>query len=155
MKKEIDRNFYLTVWHLDTWRDFLRAGGDTYGLPESYEKLAAKLKPDDYLICYLAGRSEFFAVLEVAGRCFHSTRLIWSAGVYPVRVKVRRTIDLGRGVSVKDMADKLSFLTPELLTSHRQWSNHFHCSIKPWKPEDAWAVVKALIDADGAKRQSA
>lgn len=151
MAREIDRNYYLTVWRLDTWRDFLCAGGNVYGLPESYQKLATQLKPNDYLICYMAGLSEFFAVLEVASESFYETKLIWSAGIYPVRVKVRRAIEPRIGIGVKAMADKLSFMTPDKLANHRLWSNHFHCSIKRWKPEDAWAVVQALIGGSGRK----
>src|SRR6266545_2332906 len=60
-------NYWLTVWSQKTWREFLVAGGQVYGVSATYEKFIKKLKVGDQLICYRrgVGFSEFFAILEI------------------------------------------------------------------------------------------
>lgn len=135
-------NLWLTVWAPDTWGEFLRAGATTYGLPDKYDLLSKRVKQGDLLICYMSGRSEFFAVLEVLEGVRFDNTLIWLRGVYPLRFKVRKVYEPRYGVRALDLRDKLSLF--RRLRNPQVWGNHFHSSIVVWTEEDAAAVLTGL-----------
>jgi predicted RNA-binding protein len=142
------RSYWLTVWSLKTWREFLRAGGEVYGLPQRYERTAKKFKEGDYLVCYQKGASEFFAVLEIASKPYWDNHQIWSDEIYPVRLKVRRIVIARRGIPFKDLFSSLSvYKRLKDPSNPKCWGNHFHQSIRPWSEDDAMAVLNALSKA--------
>ena len=63
-----DHNYWLDLFTGVTWKEFLGAGGDVSGFRESRWSAVQKIKPGDYLLCYLTGVSRFIAVLEAASR---------------------------------------------------------------------------------------
>ena len=140
-------NSWLTVWSLESWREFLRAGADTYGLPAAYEERVRDFKVGDRLICYMRGEglSQFFAVLEVASEPFYDTTEIWSAAAYPVRVRVRSVLRPSQAIKYREIHKRLSLYRrlrePD---NHKCWGNHFHQSIRLWPERDADTVVNAL-----------
>lgn len=48
-----DRNYWLDLFTGTTWQEFLDAGGKVSGFRESRWKSVQKMKPGDYLLCYL------------------------------------------------------------------------------------------------------
>jgi predicted RNA-binding protein len=146
------RSYWLTVWSLTTWREFLRAGGDVYGLPPRYQKQAMKLKIGDQLICYMKGRSEFFAVLEVASLPWWDNKQIWSEDIYPVRLRVRQVLVPRNGVTFLGLFKRLSLYSRLKDPSNPKcWGNHFHQSVRAWNEQDARVVLKALRSQAGGE----
>jgi hypothetical protein len=50
----------------------LKAGANVSGFRESKWTTVQKIKPGDYLLCYMIGISRFIAVLEVTSPAFKS-----------------------------------------------------------------------------------
>lgn len=146
MKKAVeDKQYWLTVWSRDTWRDFLKAGGEVYGLPARYEKRAKQISIGDHLICYMKGTSEFFAVLKVTSKSFWDNTQIWEDDIYPVRFFVREVIKAHTGIKALDLLKQLSLYTRLANPSNpKSWGNHFHQSIRTWNREDSKLVIEAL-----------
>jgi hypothetical protein len=48
-----------------TWQEFLDAGASVSGFRKRRWKTVQRIKPGDYLLCYLTGVSRFIGVLEV------------------------------------------------------------------------------------------
>jgi hypothetical protein len=55
-------------------------------------KAVRRIKPSDYLLCYLTGVSQFIGVLEVVSEPFEAQSRIWKDEVSPSRVEVRVVI---------------------------------------------------------------
>jgi hypothetical protein len=85
-----NRNYWLDLFTGTTWQEFLNAGGDISGFKESRWKTVRKIKPGDYLLCYLTGISRFIGVLEVISEAFKDDKnQIWEFDVFPSRLKVK------------------------------------------------------------------
>src|SRR5205085_1444187 len=121
-------NYWLTVWSQKTWREFLVAGGQVYGVSATYEKFIKRVKVGDQLICYRRGFgfSEFFAILEVTSQPFWDNRPIWTDDIYPVRLNVRQVLAPRQPIKFTKVYKRLSLYRrlrdPH---NHRCWSNHF------------------------------
>jgi hypothetical protein len=83
-----ETTYWLDLFTGTTWKEFLAAGGGVSGFRESQWKTVQKIKPGDYLLCYLTGISRFVAVLEVTSKPFKDTAEIWKDDVFPCRVGV-------------------------------------------------------------------
>jgi predicted RNA-binding protein len=66
------RNYWLVLFTGTTWDEFLKAGANVAGFRESKWTTVQKIKPGDYLLCYMIGISRFIAVLEVTSPAFKS-----------------------------------------------------------------------------------
>ena len=63
------RTYWIDLFTIGTWKEFLDHGGDV----SDFEKRRAtvqRMKPGDYLLCYLTGVSRWVGVLEVTGEPF-------------------------------------------------------------------------------------
>ena len=61
----IARNYWLDLFTGTTWQEFLDAGASVSGFRERRWTTVQRIKPGDYLLCYLTGVSRFIGVLEV------------------------------------------------------------------------------------------
>ena len=106
-----------------------------------------KIKPGDYLLCYLTRVSRWVGVLEVVGKPFFDEEPIWSSQVYPSRVKVKVLLALApeHGVPVLEMREELTVFRG--LDNPNRWQGPFRGSPVRWKAADGEAVVRALQDA--------
>lgn len=129
-----------------TWNEFVTSGANIYGLNERFKATAARTKPGDYLICYVAGISRFIAVLEITSQPFRDSSEIWTLDVYPVRlrVKVIQELTLETAIPVQELATELSMF--QNLSSPSSWASHFRHSLKAWKSSDAKVVIAALTN---------
>lgn len=141
------RAYWLDLFTLETWQEFLNHGGEVSGFSEARWPTVQKMEPGDYLLCYLTGASRWIGVLEVVGEPFVSDEVIWSGAPYPSRLPVRVVIALPpeHGVPVLNMRQQLSVF--QGLANPNQWSGPFRGSPAKWKPADGEAVVTALQDA--------
>jgi hypothetical protein len=105
-----ERRYWLDLFTVETWREFLDAGGEVSGFRASRWPRVQKIREGDYLLCYLVGISRWVGVLEAASRGYQDDSPIWSSDPFPSRVKVRRIVALTpeTGVPVLDMRDQLS-----------------------------------------------
>jgi len=117
------------------------------GYRESRWKTVQKLKPGDYLLCYLTGVSRFLSILEVASAPYKDSTPIWKDEDFPSRVKVKILVELTpeTAVPVSELRDRLSFFRN--MKSPIAWTGHFRGSPTKWSAADGEAVVSALLEA--------
>lgn len=141
------RRYWLDVFTLETWKEFQDHGGDVSGFPEGRWATVQKMKPGDYLLCYVTRVSRWVGLLEVAGKPFISKEPIWSSQVYPSRVPVHVVLALTpkQGIPVLDMREELTLF--QGLDNPNRWSGPFRHSPGKLTASDGETIVRALQDA--------
>ncbi|MDI3339027.1 MAG: EVE domain-containing protein [Sphaerobacter sp.] len=137
-----DRTYWLNLFSPRTWQEFRAAGGAVSGFRETRWRTVQRIRPGDYLLCYLTQASRFVGVLEVTSEPYHDDSPIWAEEVFPCRVSVRPliTLDPEFGVPIHNLRGSLSIFQ----VNPNAWSGHVRGSPTRWKPEDGEAVVRAL-----------
>ena len=64
------RTYWIDLFTIETWKEFLDHGGDVSGFSEKRRVTVERMKPGDYLLCYLTRVSRWVGVLEVTGEPF-------------------------------------------------------------------------------------
>jgi hypothetical protein len=59
------QTYWLDLFTVETWKEFLDHGGDVTGFREKRWKIVQKIKHGDYLLCHLTGASRWVGLLEV------------------------------------------------------------------------------------------
>jgi predicted RNA-binding protein len=141
------RTYWIDLFTLETWKEFQDHGSDVSGFSEKRRTTVQKIKPGDYLLCYLTRVSRWVGLLEVVGEPYFDEQPIWSSQTYPSRVSVRVLLALPpeQGVPVLDMRDELTVFRD--LGNPNKWQGPFRGSPTKWKTIDGEAVVRALEDA--------
>lgn len=141
------RRYWLDLFTGTTWEEFKKNGATTSGFRRRRRRLAKKIHPGDYLICYLTGLSRFVGVLEVKSHSFEDNTQIWEGAVFPIRFKVQLIYELSAetAVPVQSLKDKLSLF--QKLSSPNAWSGFFRASPAEFDPQDGEAIVAAIKDA--------
>lgn len=142
-----NRNYWLDLFTGVTWKEFLDAGGNISGFRESRLSAVQKIKPGDYLLCYLTGVSRFIAVLEVVSSAFKDASPIWKDDHFPCRVKVKPVVvlDPETAVPVTELRRSLSMFRN--MKSPSAWIGRFRGSPAKWSAPDGEAVLRALLEA--------
>lgn len=141
MEEASSRGYWVQVFSVETWNEFLKAGASTTGFSGTRWAWVQKLKPGDYLLCYLIRVSSFVGILEVASPPYlDKTMQIWKEDAYPCRADVRllEHLPIEDAVPIKALVDKLSIFQ----IAH--WSVWVMASPKRWKEDDARAVIDAI-----------
>jgi hypothetical protein len=73
----------VDLFTVETRKEFQGHGGDVSGFNEKRWPSVQKMKPGDYLLCYLTRVSRWIGLLEVVGQPFFDEEPIWSLQVYP------------------------------------------------------------------------
>ena len=143
------RNYLLDLFTGVTWKEFLDAGGEVSGFRESRWSIAQKIRPGDYLLCYLTGVSRFIGVLEGVSGPFKDSSPIWKDEDFPCRMKVRPRVILTpeTAVPVMELSDRLSMF--QEMKSRMAWTGRFRGSPAKWNVVDGETVTSAL---DAAKK---
>jgi len=141
------RNYWLDLFTGATWNEFKDAGGKISGFRKSRWNTVQKIKPGDYLLCYLTGVSRFIGILEVVSEPFQDDSPIWSDEDFPCRLKVNIIVELTpeTAVPVHEFRDSLSFFQD--LKSPHAWTGSFRASPAKWKTSDGETLLKALLEA--------
>lgn len=144
MKK---RTYWLDLFTGTTWQEFLDAGASVSGFRERRWKTVQRIKPGDYLICYMTGISRFIGMLEVTSKPYKDTAPIWGVATFPSRIDVQILIDLTpeTAVPIHELRDQLSIF--QNLKSPHAWTGHLRGSPAKWKSPDGEAIYEALQDA--------
>lgn len=142
-----ERSYWLDLFTAETWQEFLDAGAQTSGFTDRRWKAVQRMKPGDYLLCYLTGISRFIGLLEVASAAFRDDTRIWKSAPFPSRVQVKTLVTLKpeTAVPVLELRDGLSMFRD--LKNPNRWSGPFRGSPSKWRREDGERVVAALLDA--------
>lgn len=142
------RSYWLDLFTGTTWQEFLESGGEVSGFRERRRKTVQRIKPGDYLLCYLTGVSRFIGVLEVISEPFEDDSPIWKDEEFPCRVKVKTVVKLTpeTAVPVHELKDQLTIL--QNLKNPNAWTGYFRGSPARWKSSNGEAVVKALKVAE-------
>lgn len=141
------RSYWLDLFTGTTWQEFKDAGSNISGFRESRWPTVQKIKPGDYLLCYITGISRFIGVLEVTSKGFRDNKLIWKDEEFPCRLKVRPVVELTleTAVPVQELRDRLSFFQD--LKSPHAWTGRFRGSPARWNQANGKAVLSALLEA--------
>jgi predicted RNA-binding protein len=142
-----NRNYWLDLFTGVTWNEFLAVGADVSGFRESRWSAVQKIKPGDYLLCYLTGVSRFIGVLEVNSAPFRDSSPIWKDEDFPCRFKVKTVVVLTpeTAVPVLELRDRLTIFRE--MKSALSWTGNFRGSLTKWKIPDGEAVLEALFEA--------
>jgi hypothetical protein len=141
-------NYWLDLFTGTTWQEFLDAGGKVSGFRESRWKAVQKIKPGDYLLCYLTGVSRFIGILEVTSEPYKDTVPIWKDAVFPCRMQVEIVIALTpeTAVPIHNLRNELSIF--QNLKSPHAWTGRLRGSPAKWKETDGEAILRALQEAE-------
>jgi hypothetical protein len=83
-----NRNYWLDLYTLRSWEEFVKAGAKVSGSREDVLDTINKIKKSDYLICYLIRIERFIGILEVISDPFTDDTIIWKYDTFPCRLKV-------------------------------------------------------------------
>jgi hypothetical protein len=141
------RTYWLDLFTWATWQEFLKSGGQVSGFRERRWNTVKKIKPGDYLICYLTGIMRFVGVLEVVSEPFKDETKIWSDEVFPCRLRVKIIAHLvpKTSVPVLNLRDQLTIF--ENLKNPHAWTGFFRGSPSKFNSSDGELIVQAIFEA--------
>jgi predicted RNA-binding protein len=141
------RSYWLDLFTGVTWNEFKAAGGKVSGFRESRWTTVQKIKPGDYLLCYLTGISRFIGILEVVGRGYKDKSPIWKDEDFPCRLKVKVVVELApnTAVPVLELRDNLSFF--QNLKSPHAWTGYFRSSPSKFDGPDGEVITESVLEA--------
>ncbi len=142
------RSYWLDLFTIETWQEFRDHGGLVSGFSEARLATVKRMRPGDYLLCYLTRASRWVGVLEVTGEAYFDESRIWKSQVFLSRIPVRPVVALSPeyGVPVLDMRDELTVF--QGLDNPNRWSGPFRGSPAKWKSSDGEAILRALQQAE-------
>lgn len=141
------RQYWLNLFSAQAWDEAQARGGEITGFTAHRWATVQKIRPGDWLLCYMVGISRFFAILEVTGPGYRAEEQIWSEGVFPCRVPVKKVLSLPleQAVPVHDLLPQLSF--GKNLTSPHAWTARFRGSPALFGRDDGETIAAALREA--------
>ena len=143
-----ERTYWLDLFTGTSWQEFLSAGGNVSGFRESRWSTLQKIKPGDYLLCYLTGVMRFIGVLEVMSKPYRDETPIWSFATFPCRLDVKIIIKLTpeTAVPILDLRNELSIFRN--LKSSKAWTGQLRGSPMKWSQADGEIIVNNLLNAE-------
>jgi predicted RNA-binding protein len=143
-----ERTYWLDLFTGTSWQEFLTAGGNISGFRESRWSTLQKIKPGDYLLCYLTGLMRIIGVLEVTSKPYKDETPIWSFATFPCRLDVKVIVKLTpeTAVPILDLRDELSIFRN--LKSPKAWTGKIRGSPMKWSRADGEIIVNSLRKAE-------
>jgi predicted RNA-binding protein len=143
----MSRKYWLDLFTGITWEEFLEHGAKVTGFRESRKKLARRVSPGDYFLCYLTGISRFVGILEVKSKCYLDTTRIWKDDLFPIRfdVVLMEKLDAKTAVPVFDLKDELQLFKG--LKSMNAWTGFFRGSPAEFSSNDGEVIANAIKKA--------
>lgn len=142
------RAYWLCLFNVTTWPEFLAAGGDTIGFPDTQHKTIFRIKPGDRILAYMTKESKWIAAMEVTSEPYFDTKTkIWTQATFPCRVKVKVLLKLDprQGIPVLDLAPQLKLF--DNLKSPTHWGLLFRTAPRELQSEDGQLIIKTLQTA--------
>jgi hypothetical protein len=75
--KSKKRKYWSDIFSEKTWGEFLENGACVTGFRRNRENTAKRVRPGDYLLCYLTRKSVFIGVLRVKSHHYLDDKPIW------------------------------------------------------------------------------
>jgi predicted RNA-binding protein len=143
----MNRKYWLDLFTGTTWDEFLDRGAKVSGFRANRRKMAERISPGDYLLCYLTGISRFVGILEVKSKCYSDSTPIWKDEVFPIRfdVDLVEKLDPKTAIPVLDLKDELQLFRG--LKSKNAWTGHFRGSPAEFSSNDGEAIANAIRKA--------
>lgn len=144
----MSRNYWLDLFTGKTWEEFLRNGANVSGFRLRRRKTALRIKPGDYLLCYVTKISRFIGVLEVTSVSFVDTnKRIWEDDLFPIRFNVKLVTKLDPQYAIP-----LHVVTKDLskfqkLNTVNAWGGFLRGSPVLFHPNDAQVIISAINGA--------
>lgn len=142
------RTYWLSLFNQTTWQEFLAAGAEVMGFPETRQNTVKRIKPGDYLLGYLTGVSRWIAVLEVTSEPYQDITPVWKQATFPCRVKVNvvASVQPEVGVPVLSLSKELR-LFDNMKTPN--WGLLFRIAPRELHPIDGELITNAVKQASG------
>lgn len=139
--------YWLDLFTGQTWEEFLENGATVSGFREYRQRMAEKIQPGDYFICYLTGISRFIGLLKVKSKFYKDEKPIWKNEIFPIRFDVELLVKLNpkNAIPVLNLRDQLSIF--DSIKLGRQWSGFFRGSPTEFKTNDAKIIIRAIEEA--------
>ena len=138
--------YWLNIFTGTTWQEFQDAGAATACFQDSSRKvtLTKKVRPGDFLLCYMTGVSRWVGVLEVTGERFHDESRIYREDVFPLRFPVKSAVILSpeHGVPMETLRGKLSGFPAG--ASPSKWATLIRESLRGFSDDDGMAIVSTI-----------
>jgi len=141
------KKYWLDLFTGKTWDEFLRNGAKVSGFRESRRKVAEKIQPGDYFICYITGISRLIGILEVLSESFYDKTPLWEDEDFPIRfnVKLIYKLEPKTAIPVHSFKDKLTIF--KNLKSPNAWSGFFRGSPAEFNPKDGEIIFSTIKNA--------
>jgi len=137
------KRYWLDLFSGVTWDEFLKNGAEVSGFSERRKAVASKIRPGDFLLCYMTGISRFIGVLEVKGPSNDNSK-IWKDHDYPIRFKVKLVYQLQPETAVP-MSELKNLSVLQNLKTPTYWTGFFRGSPNEFKnSSDGEAIVNAI-----------
>ncbi len=149
-----DRQYWLDLFTYKTWTEFLKAGAKVSGFRDNRWNAVQKIRPGDYMLCYLTGVSRWIGLLEVTGKPYVDDKTrIWDYDVFPARVPVKALIALEpeTAVPIFELKNQLSIFRD--LKSPNAWTGAVRGSPAKWSATDGAVVIAAIEHADKTREK--
>ena len=139
-------NYWLDLFTGQTWDQFQKAGSQVSGFNKRSAKLAARVRPEDILLCYLTGVSRWVGALRVLGPTTNVDP-IWGEGAFPVRFAVEPLVLLKpeHGIPMAKLEGKVQFYkTPK---QKGKFNGFVRQSLNKFAIPDAGYIMSLLNEA--------
>lgn len=143
----IEPAYYVAVFTRKSWSLFLAAGGTTAGFPSKAWTRVARLRPGDYLLCYLVEVQQWIGLIRVTGEPYSGSEPpVWGAGLFPARVPVEVVEKLSEdtSVSAKDLISQIPRLKSAADKHPGAWAGFLRGAPRRWPADDAEVVIDAI-----------
>jgi hypothetical protein len=133
MEESMNRKYWLSLYTVKTWQEFLEHGAVVTGFKEYHSKTLEKISIGDYLICYVTGISVFIGILKVKTKSYMDTTRIWEDEIFPCRLKVNilYKLEFNTAIPVKEMRHLLGIFRD--IQEGGSWSGFFRKAPRPLK----------------------
>ena len=137
--------YWLDVFSPKSWVEFQKAGSKTSGFLDRRWKSVQNMSIGDILLCYMKGKSCWFAALEVTSKPYQDYKnRIWSDDLYPSRIDVKPLITLnpGNALNAEQMLQRLKIF--EKVRSSSRWGVVLRGAPRKLPEEDGHAILTEL-----------
>jgi DGQHR domain-containing protein len=139
----------MTYWHdvftPKSWAEFQEAGAKTSGFPDRRWKSVQNISIGDVLLCYMKGKSCWFAALEVTSKPYQDYKnRIWSDDLYASRVDARPLVTLnpGNALRAERMLQRLNIF--EKVRNSSRWGVVLRGAPKKLPQKDGYDILTEL-----------
>jgi hypothetical protein len=130
--------YWLDLFTPETWEEISSIDYEASGYRANRKAHARKVRPGDFFLCYLTGKSRFVGILEVLSESYWDESPIWKSDPYPVRFKTRLVcrVPEDRGLHLHAVVDQSA--------KARSWSGYYRGSPQRLPDADGAFIANAL-----------